>query len=178
VRGESRNLDFALKEDRVGEILFSLVHLFVGILLAALIAYLSFYLFQTFTRDIDEGAELRQGNPAIGMVLGAAIIAVAIILRPALDVDTSLWDAGKDVYIRTLLAQAVQIAIGLVLSAIALAVSIYLFARLTRGMDEIAELKKGNVAVAGLLVGVLIGVALMVSQAVSQIVRLVSSLWF
>ena len=178
VRGESRNLDFALKEDRVGEILFSLVHLFVGILLAALIAYLSFYLFQTFTRDIDEGAELRQGNPAIGMVLGAAIIAVAIILRPALDVDTSLWDAGKDVYIRTLLAQAVQIAIGLVLSAIALAVSIYLFARLTRGMDEIAELKRGNVAVAGLLVGVLIGVALMVSQAVSQIVRLVSSLWF
>jgi uncharacterized membrane protein YjfL (UPF0719 family) len=162
----------------VGEILLSLAHLVVAILLAAIVAYLSFFLFQTFTRDIDEGAELRQGNPAIGLVLGAAVIAVAIILRPTLSVNTSLWDVGQDVYIRTLLAQAVQIAIGLVLSAIALAVSVYLFAGLTRGIDEVAELKRGNVAIAGLLAGVLIGVALMVSQAVSQIVSLVPSLWF
>lgn len=162
----------------MGEILLSLAHLVVAILLAAIVAYLSFFLFQTFTRDIDEGAELRQGNPAIGLVLGAAVIAVAIILRPTLSVNTSLWDVGQDVYIRTLLAQAVQIAIGLVLSAIALAVSVYLFAGLTRGIDEVAELKRGNVAIAGLLAGVLIGVALMVSQAVSQIVSLVPSLWF
>jgi len=155
-----------------------LAHLVVAIFLAAIIAYLSFYLFQASTRKINEWEELRQGNPAIGIVLGATIVAVAIVLRPALDVNTSLWDVGQDFFVRVLLAQAVQIAIGLALSVIALALAVFLFATLTRGIDEITELKRGNVAIAGVLAGVLIGVGLMVSQAVAQIVSLVSSLWF
>lgn len=177
-QGESFDLDSALKEVRVGEILLSLAYFVVAVALAAIVTYLSFYLFQAFTRDVDEGTELRQGNPAIGIVLGAAIIAVAIVLKPALQVNTSLWDVGQDVYIRVLLAQAVQIAIGIVLSAVALVLAVYLFATLTRGIDEIAELKRGNVAIATLLAGVLVGVGLMVSQAVGQILTLVSSLWF
>lgn len=162
----------------MGEILLSLAHLVVAIFLAAIIAYLSFYLFQAFSRDVDEWEELRQGNPAIGMVLGAAVVAVAIVLKPALGVNTALWDAGQDLYVRVLLAQAVQLAIGLVLSAITFLLALYLFAALTRGIDEVAELKRGNVAIAALLAGVLIGVGLMVSQAVAQIMTLVSSLWF
>lgn len=162
----------------MGAILLSLAYLIIAVFLAAIIAYLSFYLFQAVTRRIDEWEELRQGNPAVGIVLGAAVVAVAIVLMPALEVSTSLWDAGQDLYIRVLLAQAVQIVIGLVLSAAALGLAMYLFAALTRGLDEIAELKRGNVAVAGLLAGVLIGVGLMVSQAVEQIVTLVSSLWW
>jgi uncharacterized membrane protein YjfL (UPF0719 family) len=161
----------------VGEILLSMVFLAVAILLAAITAYLCFFLFQAFTRDLDEREELREGNPAVGIVLGAAIIAVAIVLKPALDVNSSLWDAGQDLYIRVLLTQAAQIAFGLVVSLVSLALAVFLFVTLTRGIDEIAELKKGNVAIAGLLAGVLIGVGLMVSQAVGQIVAFLSSLW-
>lgn len=162
----------------MSEILLSLTHLAVAILLAAITAYLSFYLFQVFTRNVDEWEELRQGNPAVGIVLGAAVIAVAIVLKPALAVDTSLWDTGRDLYLRVLLAQAVQIALGLLISIIALALAIFLFVALTRGIDEIAELKRGNLAIATLLAGVLIGVGLMVSQAVDQIATLVSSILF
>lgn len=162
----------------MGEILLSLAQLVVAVFLAAIIAYLSFYLFQLFTRDVDEWEELRQGNSAIGLVLGAAIVAVALVLKPALEVNTSFWDAGQDLYIRVLLAQAVQIAIGLLVAVSALALAVFLFSSLTRGIDEIAELKRGNVAIAGLLAGVLVGVGLLVSQAVGQIVTLLSSLWF
>jgi uncharacterized membrane protein YjfL (UPF0719 family) len=64
--------------------------------------------------------------------------------------------------------------VGLVLTLITLAVALFLFAVLTRGIDELEELKKGNMAIAGLLAGVVIGVGLMVSQAVAQIMNLVS----
>lgn len=162
----------------MGEILLSLAQLVIAVFLGAIAAYLSFYLFQWFTRHLDEWEELRQGNPAVGIVLGAIVVAVAIVLRPALAVDTSVWDAGRDLYLRTLLVEAIQLAVGLVLAVLSLAVALYLFATLTRGIDEIAELKKGNLAIAGLLAGVVVGVGLMVSQAVSQIVTLVSTSLF
>jgi uncharacterized membrane protein YjfL (UPF0719 family) len=160
----------------VGQLLLSLAQLVIAIILSAIAAYLAFYLFQWFTRDLDEWEELRQGNPAVGIVLGAIVVSVAIVLRPALAVNTAIWDVGRTLYFRVLLAEALQLAVGLVLAVVTLALALYLFAALTRGIDEVEELKKGNVAIAGLLAGVVLGVALMVSQAIGQIMAYVSSL--
>jgi uncharacterized membrane protein YjfL (UPF0719 family) len=160
------------------ELFLSLVQLVVAIVLSAIAAFMAFYLFQWFTRNLDEWEALRQGNPAVGIVLGAILIAVAIVLRPALTVNTATWDVGSTLMFRVLLAEALQLAIGLILAVVTLAAALYLFAGLTRGIDEIQELKKGNLAIAGLLAGVVIAVGLMVSQAVGQIMGLVSSFLF
>jgi uncharacterized membrane protein YjfL (UPF0719 family) len=162
----------------VAEVLLSLAQLVVAIFLSAITAYLSFYLFQSFTRGMDEGAEMRRGNPAVGVVLGSIVVAVAIVLRPALVVNSTAWDVGGELFFRVLLASALQVAIGLVLAVGALALAIVLFAALTRGIDEIEELKKGNLAIAGLLAGVVLGVSLLVSQAVGHILALISSALF
>jgi uncharacterized membrane protein YjfL (UPF0719 family) len=161
-----------------GSLLLSLAQLVIAIVLSAVAAFLSFYLFQWFTRDLDEWEELRQGNPAVGVVLGAILIAVALILRPALAVDAAAWDVGYQVYVLVLLAEALQLAIGLVLAVLALGLAVLIFAALTRGIDEIEELKRGNLAVGGLLAGVVLGVGLMVSQAVEQVMTAVSSFLF
>jgi len=160
----------------VASLLLGLAQLVIAIILSAIAAYLAFYLFQWFTRDLDEWEELRQGNPAVGIVLGATVLSVAIVLRPAFAVNTAAWDVGRDLYVRVLLAEALQLAVGLVLAMVTLTVALYLFAALTRGIDEVEELKKGNLAIAGLLAGVVISVAVMVSQAIGQIMALVSSL--
>jgi uncharacterized membrane protein YjfL (UPF0719 family) len=160
----------------VGQLLLALAQLAIAIVLSAIAAYLAFYLFQWFTRNLDEWEELRQGNPAVGIVLGATVLSVAIVLRPALTVNTGLWDIGRALYVRVLVVEALQLAVGLVLAVITLALALFLFAALTRGIDEVEELKKGNLAIAGLLAGVVISVALMVSQAIAQIMSLVSSL--
>ncbi len=159
----------------MGQLLLGLAQVAIALILSAIGAYLAFYLFQWFTRRLDEQEELRQGNSAVGIVLGAIVVAVAIVLRPALTVSTSLWDAGRDLYFRVLLVEALQMAVGLVLAVVTVALALYLFASLTRGIDEVEELKRGNLAIAGLLVGVASGVGLMVSQAVGQIMILVSS---
>jgi uncharacterized membrane protein YjfL (UPF0719 family) len=156
----------------VNQLLLSLAQLAIAIILSAIAAYLAFYLFQWFTRDLDEWEELRQGNPAVGIVLGA------IILRPALAVSAAAWDVGRNIYLWVLLAEALQLAVGLVLAVITLVLALYLFATLTRGIDEVEELKRGNLAIAGLLAGVVIGVALMVSQAIGQIMILIATLLF
>jgi len=162
----------------MGQVLLGFAQLAIAIILSAIAAFLSFYLFQWFTRDLDEWEELRQGNPAVGVVLGAIIVAVALMLRPALAVDTALWDVGSQVYVRILLAEALQLAVGLVLAVLALGLALLIFAGLTRGIDEIEELKKGNFAVGGLLAGVVLGVGMMVSQAVGQIMTTVSAFLF
>jgi uncharacterized membrane protein YjfL (UPF0719 family) len=162
----------------VQELLLSLAQLVIAVILSAIAAYLAFYLFQWFTRGLDEWEALRQGNAAVGIVLGAVLVAVAIVLRPALFVNSSTWDVGTQVFVKTLLAEALQLLVGLVLAGVTVVLSLYLFSFLTRGLDEVEELKKGNLAVAGLLAGVVIGVGLMVSQAVGQIMGLVASLLF
>jgi len=163
----------------VEQLFLSLAQLAVAIVLAALAAYLAFYLFQWFTRGLDEGEELRGGNAAVGIVLGAIVVSVAIVLRPALRVDSATWDIGRSgIFFRVLLAQALQVAVGLVLAVVAQALGFYLFAALTRGMDEVAELKQGNLALAGLLAGVLLGVGLLTSQAIAQVLALIPPLLF
>lgn len=162
----------------MGTLLLSLAQLIITIILSGAAAFLSLYLLQWFTRDLDEWEALRQGNPAVGVVMGATLVAVALILRPALAVDTETWDVGYQIYAKILLAEAVQLVIGLVLAVLALGLAVGIFAGLTRGVDEIEELGKGNMAVGGLLAGVVIGVALMVSQAVGQIMTAVSSFLF
>ena len=72
----------------------------------------------------------------------------------------------------------VTIGCVLILAVLAIGLALLIFAALTRGLDEIAELRKGNLAVGGLLAGVVLGVGMMVSQAVSQIMTAVSTILF
>lgn len=160
----------------MAELLLGLAQVAIAVFLSAIAAYLAFFLFQWFTRDLDEGQALREGNAAVGIVLGATLVSVAIILRPALAVSVSEWDVGDALFFRALVAQAFQLAVGLFLAVVTVTLAFYLFSALTRGIDEVEELKKGNLAIAGLLAGVVIGAGLMVSQAVAQIMEQVASL--
>lgn len=159
------------------ELLLSLIQLVVAVILSAIAAFLAFYLFQWFTRSLDEWQALRDGNAAVGLVLGALLAAAAIVLRPALSVDQSTWDVGQVAFIQVLLVEAVQVAVGMVLAVVTMAVALLLFTLLTRGLDEVEELRKGNMAVAGLLAGVVIGTGLLVSQAIGEVMRLVAALF-
>lgn len=156
----------------------SFIQLVIAVILGAIAAYLALFLFQWFTRGVDEWQMLRDGNTAVGIVLGGMLVAVAIILRPALTVDRSAWDVGGSAFGQVLLTEALQLVVGLILAVVTLEIALFLFSALTRGIDEVAELKKGNLAIAGLLAGVLIGMGLMVSPAVSEVMRLVASLLF
>jgi len=77
-----------------------------------------------------------------------------------------------------LVTEALQVALGLVFALVALALALALFVALTRGLDEVQELKSGNLSVATLLAGVILAVALLVSHAIGQVLSLISPVLF
>lgn len=157
----------------MGQLLISVAQIVVAVILAAIASYLGLLLFSRATRDLDEWAELRRGNTAMGLVLGSIILGIALILRPALTVP-ALADTGTRLYpVIALLVQAAAILLGLVLALSAIIFAVGLFDRLTGQIDELAELQQGNVAVAAVMVGVILAVSLLMSRAIEQIIA-----WF
>jgi uncharacterized membrane protein YjfL (UPF0719 family) len=140
------------------------------VIVAGLVTFLGVWLFERTTREIDEWAELRQGNLAVGIILGAIVVAVGVIVRPALQEPLITADVGRWRPLYELLINAVGLFIALGLAVAAISLAVWLFTRLTAELDEWAELEKGNQAVAVLMAGVVLAVALLTSTAVERIV--------
>ncbi len=153
----------------ISSVFLSGVQLLLAVVLSALAAYLGVWLFNRATPGLDEWAELRKGNPAVGVVMGTVVVGVAVIVRPALNIASLRLDVGAtlDVALR-LLTQSLLVAVGLALSLAAIAFSLWLFTRLTGELDEWAEIAKGNVGVAALLAGVILGTALLSGVALDS----------
>jgi uncharacterized membrane protein YjfL (UPF0719 family) len=157
----------------MGQLVVSAAQILVAVILAAVASYLGLLLFNRATRHLDEWAELRRGNAAMGLVLGSIILGIALILRPTLTVPP-MSDTGARLYpVLALLVQAAGILIGLVLALSAIVFAVGLFDRLTGQIDELAELQRGNLGVAAVLVGVILAVSLLMAEAIEQIVT-----WF
>ena len=79
------------------QLLVSVAQVIIAVILAAVSSYLGLVLFSRATRDLDEWAELRKGNAAMGFVLGSIIVGIALILRPVLTVPP-VGDTGARLY--------------------------------------------------------------------------------
>ena len=157
----------------IAAIFLSIVQLLLAVVLSALAAYLGAWVFNRSTPGLDEWAELRKGNAAVGLVMGAVIVGVAIILRPALQVVTLSLDAGATLeVVWRLLVQALLVAVGLALSLAIITFALWLFTRFTGELDEWAEIGKGKVGVAIVLVGVILATALLSGTALDGILKL------
>jgi uncharacterized membrane protein YjfL (UPF0719 family) len=157
----------------IAAIFLSVVQLVLAVVMSALAAYLGAWVFSQSTPGLDEWAELRKGNPAVGIVMAAVVVGVAIILRPALQIVTLQLDTSATLeVIWKLFAQALLVAVGLFLSLVVIAFSLWLFTRMTGDLDEWAEIGKGKVGVAALLTGVIIATALLSGTALDSILKL------
>lgn len=157
-------------------VVITIAQLAMSILLAALAAYLGIWLFERATQDIDEWQEIREGNTAIGLTLTAVVVGLAIILQPAVagalpSVEGRFTpDLGPQLLpLYILVLMFVRAILGLVLGIVSILFAVWLFLRLTRQVDEMAELKKGNMAVAAMLAGVIIAIALLMAPVVTSI---------
>ena len=152
------------------EIFSSVAGLVLTVVVAGLVTFLGVWLFERTTRDIDEWAALRQGNLAVGIVMGAIVLAVGIIVTPALQGPIILADVGRARPLYEVMVNAIGLLIALVLAILAVGLAVWLFTRLTTNLDEWAEVAEGNNAVAVLMAGVVLAVALLTATAVERII--------
>lgn len=158
--------------NQFGQLIVSVANIVIAVVLGVLASYAGVWLFSRSTRHLDDWGEVRRGNAGMGIVLGAIIVGIALILKPAVDLPLTVSVLNPGLI---LLGEIVGIIVGLVLALSAIVFSVGLFGRLvgSNNIDELYELQNGNVAVAVIMAGVIFAVSLLISGAVASIMH-----WF
>ena len=147
-------------------IVIGITQLIIAIILAVVSLYIGFAMLSRMTSKIDEEKELAKGNVAVGILVASVFVSIAIVVQSGITgISIGLKDAiNGNIY--SLIASIVQLILGIILAVAVIYLALNIFDKLTKGIDEFEEIRKGNVAVAIELAGVIIAVALIVQSGV------------
>lgn len=150
------------------------VQLFLGIVLGVASIYLALRFFDRMTEGIDEIAELKRGNVAIAVVLLALIVSIGTLVGKGVMQFEAMFSQGltTQMFIIAFVMAIVKIVVLLLVAILSIYIAIRVLDTMTVGIDELKELKRGNVAVALLVAAVIYIVAFVVSDAVAGISNL------
>jgi uncharacterized membrane protein YjfL (UPF0719 family) len=149
-----------------------LVQLVIAIVFAVVALYVGFAVLGKITKGIDEEKELAKGNVAVGILVASVFVAIALVVQSgvsglsvginkALNVGILSVDGLLIVGIAL-----IQLVLGIVLAVGAIYLALNILDKLTKGVEEFEELRKGNVAVALEMAGVIIAVAVIIQSGV------------
>jgi uncharacterized membrane protein YjfL (UPF0719 family) len=143
-----------------------LIQLVIAILLAVVALYIGYSVFSKITKGIDEIQELKKGNVAVGIIIASIFFAIAIVIQSGVaGIAVGITNAlSGDWY--SLLAAFIQLILGILLAVATIYLALNILDRLTKGIDEFDELKKGNVAVALMMAGVIVATAVIIQSGV------------
>jgi len=152
-----------------------LLQLIIAIVFAVIALYIGISVFGKVTGDIDGQKELAKGNVAFGIVVAAIFVAIAVVVQSGVSgisigigKATALGLTSVDGLVAIGVA-CVQLILGILLAIGAIYLALNVLDKLTKGVEEFAELKKGNVAVALEMAGVIIAVALIIQSGIGGI---------
>jgi len=149
-----------------------LIQLLISIVFAVLALYIGFAVLSKITKGIDEEKELAKGNTAVGIIVASVFVAIALVVQSgvsgisvginkALSVGILSVDGLLAVFVAF-----IQLILGIVLAVAAIYLALNILDKLTKGVEEFEEIKKGNVAVALEMGGVIIAVAVIIQSGV------------
>jgi uncharacterized membrane protein YjfL (UPF0719 family) len=152
-----------------------IIQLVIAIILAVAALYIGFSVLGKITKGIDEEKEIAKGNTAVGILVASVFIAIGIVVQSGVSgISVGISQALKvgilsSLGITILIVSILQLLLGIVLAIVAIYLALNILDKLTKGIDEFAELKKGNVAVALEMAGVIITVAIIIQSGVMGI---------
>ncbi|MFA6907560.1 MAG: DUF350 domain-containing protein [Candidatus Micrarchaeia archaeon] len=146
----------------------ALLQLVVGLALAMVSVYLGIWMFDKLTEGIDEIKELRRGNAAVAILIGAIILSIAAVVEAGVHgLAQSIIPGLTPIELSAvLLIGVVNLIMGVILAVLSIYVAIVMLDKITVGIDEFKELKRGNVAVAIMMAAVLFAVSFVIRSAV------------
>jgi uncharacterized membrane protein YjfL (UPF0719 family) len=156
----------------LANVVVGLIQLIISIIFAVLALYIGFAVLIKINKNMDEEKEIARGNVAVGIIVAAVFIAIALVVQSGVSGLSVGINKALNVGILSvdgLLAIGVafiQLILGIVLAVGAIYLALNVLAKLTKGVDEFEEIKKGNVAVALMMGGVIIAVAVIIQSGV------------
>jgi uncharacterized membrane protein YjfL (UPF0719 family) len=149
-----------------------LVQLIIAIIFSVIALYIGFITLAKITKNIDQEKELTKGNPAVGIIVAAVFVAIALVVQSGVSGLSVGINKAASVGLLSLDgllaigAALIQLILGIVLAIVAIYVALNTLDKLTKRVDEFEEIKKGNVAVALEMAGVIIAVAVVIQSGV------------
>lgn len=150
-------------------LLVGLAKVLFGVVVGAVGIFLGLRLVRLLTRqrDADAEAQLGRGNLALGIFEAACLLSLGILVQHAVQATFDAMDllhrdhafTGK-AFMHFCFYGTIHVGVSLLVGAIVIALGTGLFTWLTRGVDEMAEVRKGNAAPALVLASVIIVLAL------------------
>ena len=156
-------------------VLLGVGELIVSVAVVVLALALSYRVFGHLVLGLDGDKEMKAGNTAAAIVLVAVTVCPAAIVLSTMSsmvyLARTFFLAGReDLSLWQLAGYSLSwIVLVMALSLLAIWVALRLFDRLTPGVDELEEIRKGNVAVALLMAGVIAVVAVSTQEGISAL---------
>jgi len=163
-------------KDIIGSLLgliLGIVQFAVGLGIAAFAISRGLQVVSKLLGGLDIWAEIAKRNIAVALLAAGAVISYTRVVGSGIDSMTkglgSLaggdWTAG----VVGLIAGLINLAVAIFVASFAITVTFKVMDKLTKGIDEKAELSGGNIAIGALYCGILIGVSGLVASGVSGI---------
>ncbi len=160
----------------IGTAVAGIIQLVIAIILAVIALYIGFSVLGKITKGIEEEKEIARGNVAVGIFVASVFIAIGIVVQSGVagvskGLSTAL-NAGDLLSLQGIMPivlAILQLILGIVLAIAAIYLALNVLDRLTKGIEEFEELKKGNVAVALEMAGVIITTAIIIQSGVMGI---------
>ncbi len=157
----------------LGGLILGIVQLIVGLGIAAFAITQGLQVVSKLLGGLDIWAEIAKKNTAVALLAAGAVISYTNVIGSGIDsmtgalttlVQGSVWNG-----IVGLVAGVINLFVAIMVASFAITVTFKVMDKLTKGIDEKAELSGNNVAIGVLYCGILIGVSFLVSNGVSGI---------
>lgn len=159
-------------------VIVSLWHFFLMVLMSGFVIYWTYRTFIKANPDFDMERKIKEGNIAVGLLVGTIIFSASQILMAGTDSSIQmirmhmLAPTEENANVLELVARmAGHLAASMALAVFSISVTLRLFGRLTKKMEEGKELEKGNIAVGILLSSVVLVSSLYIKDGVSSIMK-------
>jgi len=149
------------------------IELLLSLIVGIFFVYGAFLIFKWMTKDLNEIQELKKNNIAVGLFYGAVIFSICLIVKGAIEpAITALTSTIKNPdstwlsYVFIAGIMLLQIILSGIFAFLSIYIAIRIFMALTKDIDEIAEIKQNNIAVAIILVTIILSIALFIEPGI------------
>ncbi len=160
----------------IAGMVFGIVEFAVSIALAATTVRLGMWALDRATHDLDEPAELARGNVAVAILHGALLLAIAVIVRRAIEPAVFAAKAlvaqfgGLEGGLLALAWVGGYAVVAAFLALVGLLVAVRVAQRALGDVDTMAALRGGNVAIAIMLAAVVAVIAIFLADGVAALI--------
>jgi uncharacterized membrane protein YjfL (UPF0719 family) len=157
------------------DVLIGIFELAISLSLGFLTVWFAFKMLAKLTPQIDDFEAIRGNNAAVGILFGATILSAGLVVKQAAYPMVSSLQTGLHKGLSWLDALKLigivlfSVALVMAISLIAVWTAVRLFLRLTRDIDEMAEIRRNNVAVAIILGCMIVVIGLFLGQGIQSL---------